>query len=173
MRSPLFILFLIVAAVATPDAHIEKRKNVDRPDPTNLKHCPGYSPGDADRCTFEVQKRGPDMRVAHIVGNPVDNCKGGTTDLKTTIGGDISVSQTWKYSVSEGFSASGGEELPAVLVAKVLHKTYTGRIVLNYPDPSGEPGNYHYIWYHYGVGSIQPTDDVIYDQKIVACNQDI
>ncbi|KAK7040900.1 hypothetical protein VNI00_009496 [Paramarasmius palmivorus] len=147
------------------------------------------------------------FKFPHIVGSPVDNCKGGTTDLKTTIGGDTSVSQTWKYGVSEGFSADGGEELPigvsfensdtwsnteaktfrqniditiqpgkkAALIAKVTHKRFLGRIRLNYGDPSGEPGknDYHYIWYANGVGSIQPTDQVTYDQRIVGCDEDI
>ncbi|KAK7039257.1 hypothetical protein VNI00_010162 [Paramarasmius palmivorus] len=203
----LVALALIAAVSAAPQVQVEKRKNVDRPDPTNLNHCPGDDPGDADKCTFEMQEKGEDKRVDHIVGNPVDNCKGGTTDLKTTIGGDTSVSQTWKYGVSVGFSADGGEELPigvsfessdtwsnteaktfrqniditikpgkkAALIAKVLHKTYQGRVKLNYGDPTGEAGkdDYHYIWYKNNVGSIQPTDDVIYDQRIVDCSEDI
>ncbi|EEB90074.1 hypothetical protein MPER_11769 [Moniliophthora perniciosa FA553] len=108
----LFALTLIAAVSAAPQVQFEKRKNVDRPDPSNTNHCPGNDPGDADKCTFEMQEKGEDKRVEHIVGSPVDNCKGGTTDLKTTIGGDTSVSQTWKYGVSVGFSADGGEELP-------------------------------------------------------------
>uniref|UniRef100_A0A0W0FMA1 Uncharacterized protein n=1 Tax=Moniliophthora roreri TaxID=221103 RepID=A0A0W0FMA1_MONRR len=210
----LFALTLVAAVSAAPQVQVEKRKNVDRPDPTNTNHCPGNDPGDADKCTFEVQEKGEDTRLEHIVGNPVDNCKGGTTDLKTTIGGDTSVAQTWKYGISVGFSADGGEELPigvsfensdtwsnteaktfrqniditiqpgkkanfclsgAALIAKVLHHTFLGRIRLNYGDPTGEAGknDYHYIWYNNGVGSIQPTDDVIYDQRIVNCDEDI
>ncbi|KAK7017563.1 hypothetical protein VNI00_018577 [Paramarasmius palmivorus] len=202
----LFILATALAVSAAPST-LEARKNVDRPDPANLDHCPGHATGDADACTFEMQSQEADVQIPHIVGKPVDNCKGGTTDLKTTIGGDTSVSQTWKYGVSEGFSADGGEELPvgvsfensdtwsnteaktfrqniditiqpgkkAALVAKVTHKRYLGRIRVNYGDPSGEPGKneYHYIWYNNGVGSIQPTDQVTYDQRIVGCDEDI
>jgi hypothetical protein len=72
----------------------------------------GHATDDADACTFESESQGDDTTLDHIVGDPVDNCKGGTTDITTTIGGDSTVSQTWKYGVSEGFSADGGEELP-------------------------------------------------------------
>ncbi|KAF9269361.1 hypothetical protein L218DRAFT_1072226 [Marasmius fiardii PR-910] len=203
--SSLFALATIIAV--TSAGAVERRKNVDRPDPTNLDHCPGHKIGDADACTFESQSQGPDSVVTTIVGDPVDNCQGGTNDLKTTIGGDRTVSQTWKYGVSTGFSADGGEELPigvsftnsdtwsnteektfsqnvqvtirpgqkAALVAKVTEKTYLGRVRINYGDPTGEAGknDYHYIWYNYDVGSIQPTDQAVYDQKIVNCNEDI
>ncbi|KAJ8093509.1 hypothetical protein AAF712_002288 [Marasmius tenuissimus] len=198
---------LAIAALSASAATVEKRKNVDRPDPAGLQHCPGRDPGDADRCTFESQETGPDSIITQIVGSPVDNCKGGTTDLKTTIGGDRTVSQTWKYGVSAGFSADGGEELPigvsfessdtwsnteaktfrqnievtiqpgkkAALIAKITAKTFFGRVRLNYGDPTGEAGkdDYHFEWYNNGVGSIQPTDQVIFDQKIVNCDEDI
>jgi hypothetical protein len=61
------------------------------------------------------------------------------------------------------------------MIAKVTHHTYLGRVRINYGDPSGESGknDYHYIWYANGVGSIQPTDDVSYDQKIVGCDDKI
>ncbi|KAK7457920.1 hypothetical protein VKT23_010267 [Stygiomarasmius scandens] len=205
--SSFFTLLLLTIAVSAAPRTEQKRKNVDRPDPANRNHCPGESVGDADACTFESQSQGEDTRLEHIVGDPVDNCKGGTDDIKTTVGGDTTVSQTWKYGVSEGFSADGGEELPigvsfensdtwsntdaktfrqnidmtiqpgkkAAVVAKVLHHTFLGRVRINYGDPSGEPGadDYHYIWYSNGVGSVQPTDDVIYDQRIVNCDEDI
>ncbi|THU91568.1 hypothetical protein K435DRAFT_840962 [Dendrothele bispora CBS 962.96] len=205
--SSFFTILTLALVVSAAPRTQEKRKNVDRPDPANTNHCPGESVGDADTCTFESQSQGPDTRLEHIVGSPVDNCKGGTDDIKTTVGGDTTVSQTWKYGVSEGFSADGGEELPigvsfqnsdtwsntdartfrqnidmtiqpgkkAAVVAKVLHHTFLGRVRLNYGDPSGEPGanDYHYVWYNNGVGSVQPTDDVIYDQRIVNCDEDI
>ncbi|KAI3618014.1 hypothetical protein WG66_005839 [Moniliophthora roreri] len=207
MRCTSLLTALALVSAASAASRYDKRKNVDRPNPSSLDHCPGHSINDADACTFESQSQGEDVRLDHIVGSPVDNCKGGTTDLKTTIGGDTSVAQTWKYGVSVGFSADGGEELPvgvsfensdtwsnteaktfrqniditiqpgkkAALVAKVLHHTFLGRIRINYGDPTGEAGknDYHYIWYNNGVGSIQPTDDVIYDQKIVNCDEDI
>ncbi|KAG7085656.1 hypothetical protein E1B28_003202 [Marasmius oreades] len=200
-------LTLLAVVAATSAGTIEKRKNVDRPDPGNLDHCPGHATNDADKCTFESQSQGPDSVLTTIVGDPVDNCQGGTSDLKTTIGGDKTVSQSWKWGVSEGFSADGGEELPigasfensdtwtstedkkfsqnvevtirpgqkAALVAKVTAKTYLGRVRVNYGDPTGEAGknDYHFIWYNNGVGSVQPTDQVVYDQKIVNCDQDI
>ncbi|KAJ7475005.1 hypothetical protein FB451DRAFT_1247261 [Mycena latifolia] len=90
----------------------EKRKNVDRADPANLDHCPGHKTGDADKCTFESQSPQPDTTIPHIVGDPIGNCQGGTTNTTSTVGGSTSVSQTWKYGVSVGFSADGGEELP-------------------------------------------------------------
>ncbi|KAI3607336.1 ribosomalproteinS8 [Moniliophthora roreri] len=203
--SLLLAVFALVAAASA--TRFDKRKNVDRPDPANLDHCPGNKLGEADQCTFESQSQGADTRLEHIVGSPVDNCKGGTTDLKTTVGGSASVAQTFRFGVSEGFSASGGEELPigvsfsnsdswsntetktftqnidvtirpgqkAAVIAKVLHKTFLGRVRLNYGDPTGEPGanDYHFIWFNNGVGSVQPTDDVIFDQKIVNCDEDI
>jgi hypothetical protein len=103
---------LVAAASAASISTVDKRKNVDRPDPANLDHCPGHATGDADACTFESQSQGPDAVLDHIVGSPVDNCKGSTEDIKTTVGGDTTVAQTWKYGISEGFSADGGEELP-------------------------------------------------------------
>lgn len=33
--------------------------------------------------------------------------------MKTTIGGDVAVSETWKWSVTPGFLAPGGEKLIA------------------------------------------------------------
>jgi len=109
--------FLTVLAVATlastaTASRFEKRKNVDRPNPAGLEHCPGNQPGDADKCTFESLEPGPDSVITEIVGDPVGNCQGGTTNLKTLIGGSKSVSQTFKFGVSVGFGASGGEELP-------------------------------------------------------------
>lgn len=99
-----------LASAATID--VEKRKNVDRADPANLDHCPGHKTGDADKCTFESQSPQPDTTIPHIVGDPVGNCQGGTTNTTSSVGGSTSVSQTWKYGVSVGFSADGGEELP-------------------------------------------------------------
>lgn len=103
---------VLTLTLATSAATVEKRKNVDRADPANLDHCPGHKTGDADACTFEATDGSRDAVITQIVGSPVDNCKGGTTDLKTTIGGDKTVAQTWKYGVSVGFEADGGEELP-------------------------------------------------------------
>ncbi|KAL0072640.1 hypothetical protein AAF712_000403 [Marasmius tenuissimus] len=108
----LTLVTLSTLAFGATVSHVEKRKDVDRPNPAGLEHCPGNSPGDADKCTYEMKETGPDSIITQIVGDPVNNCKGGTTDLKTTIGGDRSVSQTWKYGVSAGFSADGGEKLP-------------------------------------------------------------
>lgn len=34
----------------------------------------------------------------------------------------------------------------AALVAKVLHHTYFGRMVINYESPVGEEGDQHYEW---------------------------
>jgi hypothetical protein len=59
-----------------------------------------------------IQSTGEDFRLDHIVGDPVGNCQGGDSDIVSTVGGDSTVSQSWKYGVNEGFSADGGEELP-------------------------------------------------------------
>ncbi|KAK7056948.1 hypothetical protein VNI00_002666 [Paramarasmius palmivorus] len=208
--SPTLTLLAIIAATYAAPQHPSqpsKRKNVDRPDPANLDHCPHEKIGDADRCTYEKQSQGKDQRLDIKVGDPVHNCKGSPDPVKHTDEIKYTVSQTWKYGISEGFSADGGEELPVGVsfensdgwsntetksfsqkigidvppgkkgqrIAKVLHHVYEGRVRLNYGDPSGDPGkdDYHYIWYKNGVGSIQPTDDVSYDQKLVDCSEDL
>ncbi|KAJ8093558.1 hypothetical protein PM082_020416 [Marasmius tenuissimus] len=208
MRCSFLTVFAVATLASTATAtRFEKRKNVDRPNPAGLEHCPGNNPGEADKCTFEALEPGPDSVMTQIVGDPVGNCQGGTTDLKTLIGGSKSVSQTFRFGVSVGFGADGGAELPigvsfsnseswsntetktftqnvevtiepgkkAALVAKVTAKTFFGRVRLNYGDPTGEPGkdDYHFIWFNNGAGSIQPTDQVIFDQRIVNCDQDI
>lgn len=87
-----------------------KRKNVNRPNPASLDHCPGHAIGDADTCTFEATGSTTQTRIDHIIGDPVDNCMGGTDAIKSSVGGTTTVSQSWFYGVTEGFSASGSEE---------------------------------------------------------------
>ncbi|KAK7056946.1 hypothetical protein VNI00_002664 [Paramarasmius palmivorus] len=209
LSATLTLLAIAAATCAAPQNQHQasKRKNVDRPDPANLSHCPDNTVGDADRCTYEISSQGPDQRIHIKVGDPTHNCAGSPGPVEKTDTITWKISQTWKYGVSEGFSADGGEELPIGVsfensdgwsntetksfsqsiginvppgkkgqrIAKVLHHTYNGRVRLNYGDPSGEPGedNYHYIWYKNGVGSIQPTDDVSYDQILVDCNEEL
>lgn len=115
MRCASFLSIVALASVASAASRYEKRKNVDRPDPANLDHCPGHATGDADTCTFESQSAGPDAVVEHIVGDPVDNCTpdpSNPQNITSSVGGSTTVSQSWKYGISEGFSADGGEELP-------------------------------------------------------------
>ena len=50
---------IAVAAAAPSEPHLQARKNVDRPDPFNLDHCPGRPTDDADKCTFEKQVMSP------------------------------------------------------------------------------------------------------------------
>ncbi|THU97362.1 hypothetical protein K435DRAFT_828700 [Dendrothele bispora CBS 962.96] len=82
-----------------------------RPNPPGLEHCPGNSPGDADACTFEAQSQS-DSTMSMMVGNPVENCLGDSNSTTTTVSTGFTVSQTFKFGVSEGFSVDGGEELP-------------------------------------------------------------
>ncbi|KAK1228806.1 hypothetical protein PQX77_008147 [Marasmius sp. AFHP31] len=168
MRCSLFTLFAVAALASTVAASpLQRRKNVDRPNPPGLEHCPGREAGDADKCTFESQETGPDTTIIELVGDPASNCQGGTTDLQLTLSGSKSVSQSFKAGVTTGFGAS--------LVAKITAKTFLGRVRVNYGDPTGEPGknDYHFIYFNNGIGSIQPTDKVVWDQKIVNCDEDL
>ncbi|KAJ7182503.1 hypothetical protein C8R43DRAFT_6341 [Mycena crocata] len=108
----LFGTFALASLASAGTIAVERRKNVDRADPANLDHCPGHKTGDADRCTYESQSPQPDTTIPHIVGDPIGNCQGGTTNTTSTVGGSTTIQQTWKYGVSAGFSADGGEELP-------------------------------------------------------------
>ncbi|KAK7033587.1 hypothetical protein VNI00_012824 [Paramarasmius palmivorus] len=190
----------IATVSAAPSAHqLEARKNVDRPDPTNLDYCPGRPIGDADRCTFEKQANLPDRRRWFILGVPVANCdKPNAPAIQTTVGGERTVSQSWGHSNKAEIDLAGikigGEggweesqsrterqlitvTIPAgkqrAVVAGVLYHEQSGRIRLNYPDPTGESGknDYHYIWYNNGIISSQPTDDVEYDSVEISCGE--
>ncbi|KAJ8089295.1 hypothetical protein PM082_014543 [Marasmius tenuissimus] len=208
MRCSFFTLFAVATLASTVSASpLQRRKNVDRPNPPGLEHCPGRELGDADKCTFESQETGPDTTIVELVGDPASNCQGGTTDLQLTLSGSKSVSQSFKAGVTTGFGIEGGEDLPigisfsnsdtwsssetktfsqstgitiqpgkkASLVAKITAKTFLGRVRVNYGDPTGEPGknDYHFIYFNNGIGSIQPTDTVVWDQKIVNCDEDL
>jgi len=110
------------------------------------------------------------------------------------IGISITSSNNWSQTEAKTFrqnidiTISPGKK--AALIAKVLHKKFVGRMVVNYGDTVGPEGDEHYEWYvnifrihslyspffpryNNGLGSVQPTDDVIYDQRIVNCDQDI
>ncbi|KAI3608848.1 hypothetical protein WG66_003875 [Moniliophthora roreri] len=186
-------------ALALAMAKFEARKDVDRPDPTNLDHCPGRPIGDADAYTFEKQKDLPDRRRWFILGDPVANCDNfNAPPLETLVGGEKTTTETWTHInkaeinlVGIKIGGEGGWEtseskterqfitvqIPAgrqrAVVAGVNHKESEGRIRLNYGDPTGEPGknDYHYIWYNNGVVSSQPTDDVEYDSKEINCGE--
>ncbi|KAL0062395.1 hypothetical protein AAF712_010741 [Marasmius tenuissimus] len=233
MRCSFFTLFAVATLASTVSASpLQRRKNVDRPNPPGLEHCPGRELGDADKCTFESQETGLDTTIVELVGDPASNCQGGTTDLQLTLSGSKSVSQSFKAGVTTGFGVEGGEDLPigisfsnsdtwsssetktfsqstgitiqpgkkasshivvwflferfadsyrffhdsqASLVAKITAKTFLGRVRVNYGDPTGEPGknDYHFIYFNNGIGSIQPTDTVVWDQKIVNCDEDL
>ncbi|KAK7444344.1 hypothetical protein VKT23_015356 [Stygiomarasmius scandens] len=190
----------ITAVTASPaGTRLEARKNVDRPDPSGLDHCPGRPTGDADACTFEKQSDLPDRRRWFILGDPVANCDNpDAPDLSTMVGGERTTTQTWEHTNSVEINLFGikigGESgwseaqsqterqlitltIPAgkqkAVVAGVLHKESQGRIRLNYGDPSGEPGanDYHYIWYNNDIVSSQPTNDVEYDAKEINCGE--
>ncbi|KAJ8089337.1 hypothetical protein PM082_014585 [Marasmius tenuissimus] len=113
MRCSFFALVAITTLVPITSAvPFQKRKNVDRPNPPGLEHCPDRQPGDADKCTFEALETGPDTTIVQLVGDPASNCQGGTTDLQFTLTGSRSVSQSFKSGVSTGFGVEGGEDLP-------------------------------------------------------------
>ncbi|KAK7033578.1 hypothetical protein VNI00_012805 [Paramarasmius palmivorus] len=202
MRCTSFVaLALGIAAVsAAPSGQqLEARKNVDRPDPTNLDHCPGRPIGDADRCTFEKQKDLPDRRRWFILGDPVANCdEPNAPDIETQVGGERTTTETWTHTNKAEINLAGikigGEggwekseskterqlitvKIPSgkqrAVVAGVNHKESEGRVRLNYGDPTGEPGkeDYHYLWYNNGIVSSQPTDDVEYDSVEIACGE--
>ncbi|KAJ7182502.1 hypothetical protein C8R43DRAFT_1228906 [Mycena crocata] len=199
--STLFLAASISTAVARPK--LESRKNVDRADPANLDHCPGRPTGDADACTFEKQNDLPDRRRYFMVGNPVENCDAGDADVPdivTTIANDRTITDSWEHTDSVGLDLAGikigGEagwseststtehQDVAITVPKgrktaatvgVMHHESSGRIRINYGDPSGDPGknDYHYIWYQSGIVSSQPNpDDVVRGSKEVGCNED-
>ncbi|KAJ7475043.1 hypothetical protein FB451DRAFT_1247362 [Mycena latifolia] len=183
--STLFLAASISTAVARPN--LEPRKNVDRPDPANLDHCPGRPKGDADACTFEKQSDLPDRRRYFIVGKPVENCDAGNTsvpDIITTISDDRTITETWEHTDSVGIDllgikiggTAGWSESTSttqhqdvrITVPKgrktaatvgVMHHESQGRIRINYGDPSGDPGknDYHYIWYQNDIVSSQPN----------------
>ncbi|ESK89012.1 hypothetical protein Moror_13131 [Moniliophthora roreri MCA 2997] len=200
MRCTSFVALAAVITVASAaPSTLEARKNVDRPDPTNLDHCPGRPIGDADACTFEKQSDLPDRRRWFRLGDPVANCDDpNAPDLSTQVGGERTTTETWTHTNKAEINlfgikigGEGGWEessskterqlitvtIPKgkqrVVVAGVNHKESQGRIRLNYGDPTGEPGknDYHYIWYQNDIVSSQPTDDVEYDSKEINCGE--
>ncbi|KAJ8093557.1 hypothetical protein PM082_020415 [Marasmius tenuissimus] len=201
MRCASFVAFaaLLSAASAAPSTPLRARKNVDRPDPAGLDHCPGRPIGDADRCTFEKQGDLPDRRVWSQLGTPVANCDNpGAPDLSTQVGGEFTKTETWEHSNSVGIDLFGikigGEggwsestaqtarqlitvTVPAgkqrVALVGINHKESKGRMRLNYGDPTGEPGknDYHFIWFNNDIISSQPTDDFEFDAKEINCGE--
>jgi hypothetical protein len=105
-----FATLIIFVTAATAATIHHKRDDVDVDDPQSLSHC-----GNDAGCHFEAIYDTDKINVDHIVGHPVENCMGGTTNTTTTIGGSVTVSQTFKYSVSVGVSGNGGEEFPVGL----------------------------------------------------------
>ncbi|KAL0070473.1 hypothetical protein AAF712_002305 [Marasmius tenuissimus] len=202
MRCTSFVaLAVAVAAVsaAPSEVHLQARKNVDRPDPAGLDHCPGRPTGDADACTFEKQGDLPDRRRWFQLGTPVANCDNpGAPDITTDVGGEITRTDTWEHTDKAEINLAGikigGEggwsesksttvrqmisvTVPAgkqrVAVVGINHKESNGRIRINYGDPTGEAGknDYHYIWYANDLVSSQPTDDQEYDAKEINCGE--
>ncbi|KAG7096691.1 hypothetical protein E1B28_004105 [Marasmius oreades] len=202
MRCTSFVALASVLAVASAaPSELQARKNVDRPDPANLDHCPGRPTGDADACTFEKQGDLPNRRIWFQLGTPVANCDNpNAPSLSTDVGGEKTVTETWEHTDKAEIDLFGikigGEgswsqatsqterqsitvEIPAgkqrVAVVGVDHKESSGRIRINYGDPSGESGknNYHYVWYANGIVSSQPTDDVEFDAREINCGESL
>ncbi|KAF9268252.1 hypothetical protein L218DRAFT_604274 [Marasmius fiardii PR-910] len=197
----LVTLTSILAVTSAAPSHLQARKNVDRPDPQNLDHCPGRPLGDADDCTFEKQQDLPNRRVWVQLGTPVANCENpDAPPLSTDVGGERTVTESWEHS--NGVSIDllgikiGGEggwsestsrterqavtvEIPAgkqrVAVMGIDHTQSAGRIRLNYGDRTGEPGknDYHFIWFANDVVSSQPTDDVEFDAVEINCGEEL
>ncbi|KAJ8093453.1 hypothetical protein PM082_020310 [Marasmius tenuissimus] len=186
MRCTSFVAFAAaVAAVSAAPSELHARKNVDRPNPSGLDHCPGRDPGDADRCTFEKQA--------------IANCDNkNAPDITTDVGGEVTRTDTWEHTDKAEINLFGikigGEggwsesksttarqlisvTVPAgkqrVAVVGINHKESKGRIRLNYGDPTGEAGknDYHYIWYANDLVSSQPTDDQEFDAKEINCGE--
>ncbi|KAK1224539.1 hypothetical protein PQX77_012551 [Marasmius sp. AFHP31] len=206
MRFASFVTLAAVVAVASAAPSVEAesqaleaRKNIDRPNPAGLDHCPGRPIGDADRCTFEKQGNLPARRIWFQLGAPVANCDNPNAPAITTeVGGEVKREDTWEHTNKaeislEGIKVSGeagwsqttgvtarqlitvtvppGKQ--RVAVVGILHNESRGRIRLNYGDRSGEPGknDYHYIWYANDIVSSQPTDDHEFDAREVNCGQ--
>ncbi|KAK7056949.1 hypothetical protein VNI00_002667 [Paramarasmius palmivorus] len=202
MRCVAFITIAVSLSSALAASRFEARKDVDRPDPTNLDHCPGRPTGDADRCTFEKQKDLGTRTRRFQVGKPAENCENGpkAPSITSEIGGSHEFTETWSHSnkaeinlLGIKIGGEGGWEksetrtesqtnsvtVPAgkktVWSAKLEYKEYGGRIRLNYGDPSGDPGkdNYHYIWYNNDIVSSQPTGgDPAWEPVTVDCDKD-
>ncbi|KAK7062744.1 hypothetical protein VNI00_000232 [Paramarasmius palmivorus] len=199
MRCLSFVTLATAATFASAASRFAARKNVDRPDPANLDHCPGRPLGEADKCTFEKQEDLPDRRVWFQLGAPVANCDDpDAPDLSTTVGGERTVTETWEHSNSVGIDLFGikigGEggwsesqsqtqrqsitvTIPngkqRVALVGVNHIESRGRIRLNYGDPTGPPGanDYHFIWFQNDIVSSQPTDDVEFDSAEINCGE--
>ncbi|KAK7056945.1 hypothetical protein VNI00_002663 [Paramarasmius palmivorus] len=202
MRCVAFITIATSLTSALAASRFEARKNVDRPDPANLDHCPGGTIHDADRCTFEMMEDIGTRTRRFRVGDPAENCENGPNapPITTKIEGSREFTETWSHtnkvgidlfgikfggengwekSESRAESTSNSVTVPAgkktVWSAKIDYHEYAGRFRINYGDPSGEPGedNYHYVWYNNDVVSSQPTgDEVAWEPVTVDCNED-
>ncbi|KAJ8093538.1 hypothetical protein PM082_020396 [Marasmius tenuissimus] len=181
MRCTSFVaLAVAVAAVsaAPSEVHLQARKNVDRPDPAGLDHCPGRPTGDADACTFEKQACAPDITTD--VGGEVTRTdtwehtdKAEINLFGIKIGGEGGWSQSTSTTVRQMISVTVPAGKQRVAVVGINHKESQGRIRLNYGDPTGEAGknDYHLIWYANDLVSSQPTDDQEFDAKEINCGE--
>lgn len=142
----------------------------------------------------------PDRRRWFPLGAAVTNCNGAESpSIKTDVGGETTRTETWEHTDSVEVDLFGikigGEggwgtsqavtarqlisvEVPAgkqrIAIVGVNHKESSGRIRLNYGDPSGDAGknDYHYIWYQSGIVSSQPdANDLEYDAKEINCGE--
>ncbi|KAK1229333.1 hypothetical protein PQX77_007622 [Marasmius sp. AFHP31] len=117
MRCTSFVvLAAAVAAVSAAPSELHARKNVDRPNPSGLDHCPGRDPGDADRCTFEKQASPispapgdlPDRRRWFQLGTPVANCDNkNAPDITTDVGGEVTRTDTWEHTDKAEINLAG------------------------------------------------------------------
>ncbi|KAL0070465.1 hypothetical protein AAF712_002297 [Marasmius tenuissimus] len=194
MRCTSFVaLAVAVAAVsaAPSEVHLQARKNVDRPDPAGLDHCPGRPTGDADACTFEKQNYSRTGRPPQTVADgssSVPQSPTATTQVHPTspptsaaeinlfgikIGGEGGWSESTSTTARQMISVTVPAGKQRVAVVGINHKESKGRIRLNYGDPTGEAGknDYHYIWYANDLVSSQPTDDQEYDAKEINCGE--
>ncbi|KAK1222205.1 hypothetical protein PQX77_014959 [Marasmius sp. AFHP31] len=109
MRSTFFVaLAIVLASVSAVPSELQARKNVDRPDPAGLDHCPGRPTGDADACTFEKQGDLPDRRKWFQLGTPVANCDDpNAPDITTDVGGETTRTQTWEHTDKAEINLAG------------------------------------------------------------------
>ncbi|ETW79489.1 hypothetical protein HETIRDRAFT_452658 [Heterobasidion irregulare TC 32-1] len=161
--------------------------------------CPGgvgsHNIEKADRCTLLTPTTNPDKRIFTVVGNPEQNCDGGTNPVTVTIGGSTTVSTTntvdggaginidgikigggfsntktttTTMSNSTTFSVPPGRQV--VQVVGVNHHSQTGRVQVNF----GDRVDGHFIWFtQASVTQLTPDpSDMFFDIHESACGAD-
>ncbi|KAJ8089336.1 hypothetical protein PM082_014584 [Marasmius tenuissimus] len=92
----------LASVSGAPSPSLQARKNVDRPDPAGLDHCPGRPLGEADRCTFGQEAVLPDRVRWFAMGIPVTNCDNGldAPSITTEVESSVTREETWEHTTS-------------------------------------------------------------------------